>query len=306
MINDGLIAATHTPMNSRGDIQYDVIPSYYQHLKKSKVVGIFLNGSTSEGYHLTTDERKSTVDAWSNAIGEDDFKLFVFTGHLATREACEMAEHAASYKNVYGISATAPFYQKPSSQELIIALCKEIAEKAPFKPFYYYHIPVLTQVNLPIAQFLINAKKEIPNLQGVKYTHNDLEEYLVARNIANGSFEIFAGFDELSLANRALGAKKFIGSSYNFLAPLYYEMFDCFDKGDFSQAQQLQLQAIQIIRVLASYGYISACKFVMAELGINNGYVRLPSKQISESEKSTLMEELEKIGFNKYLSLVTV
>jgi N-acetylneuraminate lyase len=246
------------------------------------------------------------VDAWSYAIGEDDFRLFVFTGHLSTKEACELTEHAASYSNVYGISATAPFYQKPSSQELIIALCKEIAAKAPFKPFYYYHIPVLTQVNLPIAQFLPNAKKEIPNLQGVKYTHNDLEEYLVARNIDNGSFEIFAGYDELSLANRALGAKKFIGSSYNFLAPLYYEMFECFDRCDFHTAQMLQLQSIQIIRVLASYGYISACKFIMTELGINNGYVRLPSKQITEKEKIELIKGLEQVGFFKFVSLATV
>ena len=83
-------------------------------------------------------------------------------------------------------------------------------------------------------------------------------------------------------------------------------MFDCFDKGDFNQAQQLQLQSIQIIRVLASYGYISACKFIMAEIGINNGYVRLPSKQISESEKSDLMQELEKVGFSKFISHIAV
>ncbi|HMP28644.1 MAG TPA: dihydrodipicolinate synthase family protein [Saprospiraceae bacterium] len=306
MINDGLIAATHTPMNINGDILYDVIPSYYQYLKQNKLIGIFLNGSTSEGYHLTTTERMSMVEAWSKAIGDDDFKLFVFTGHLSTKESCQLTEHAASFKNVYGISATAPFYQKPASQDLIIALCKEIAEKAAHKPFYYYHIPVLTQVNLPIAQFLVNAKKEIPNLQGVKYTHNDLEEYLVARNIENGNFEIFAGFDELSLANRSLGARKFIGSSYNFLAPLYYEMFERFDGGDFFQAQQLQLQSIQIIRILASYGYIAACKFIMAELGINNGYVRLPSKQISEKEKIVLMRDLEKTVFFNYTSLPTV
>lgn len=294
---EGLITATHTPMDVHGNLKLEVIKNYYQFLKSNGIKGIFLNGSTGEGYHLTTRERKMILEEWSAAIQQDSFKLFVYTGHISTRDACELTEHAASLPNVYGFSVTAPFYQKPAGLDLLIDVCEEIASYAPLKPFYYYHIPVLTNVNIPVATFLEKAHSRIPNLHGVKYTHNDLEEYLVASALNSGKFEMMAGIDEIALASRAFGAKGYIGSTYNFMAPLFLKMFQSFDQGQFAEARELQLKAIEIIRIIASYGYLSACKFIMSEYGVDNGYVRLPSRQINESEKSELMVRLGKVGF---------
>ncbi len=251
---------------------------------------------------MTTNERKLSLEAWSDAIKDDDFKLFVFVGHLATKDACDLAEHASSLQNVFGISATAPFYQKPATVDLLIDVCAEIASFASVKSFYYYHIPVLTNVNVSISELLQKAEVKISNLKGVKYTHNDLEEYLVASSLSDSKYEMLAGIDEIALASRSFGARGYIGSTYNFMAPLYYKMFDAFDNGDFSNAKNLQLKAIEIIRIIASYGFISACKFIMKEKGINNGFVRLPSKQISESEKSEMMSKLRKLDFESIVS----
>ena len=299
---EGLVTATHTPMNEKGELKLEIIDEYYTFLKRNNIKGIFLNGSTSEGYHLTTNERKLSLQAWSDTIKEDDFKLFVFVGHLATKDACDLAEHAGSLQNVYGLSATAPFYQKPATVDLLVDVCAEIASFASTKSFYYYHIPVLTNVNVPISELLKKAEARISNLKGVKYTHNDLEEYLVASSLSDGKYEMLAGIDEIALASRSFGAKGYIGSTYNFMAPLYYKMFDAFDDGDFSGAKNLQLKAIEIIRIIASFGFISACKFIMKEKGINNGFVRLPSKQISESEKSEMMSKLQKLDFESIAS----
>jgi N-acetylneuraminate lyase len=294
---EGLITATHTPMDEKGNLKLEVIKSYYNFLKSNGIKGIFLNGSTGEGYHLTTEERKLLLEEWSATVQQDSFKLFVFTGHLSTRDACELTEHAAGFSNVYGISVTAPFYQRPGNIDILIDICEEIAAFAPLKPFYYYHIPVLTNVSIPVSSFLEKAQFKIPNLQGVKYTHNDLEEYLIASALESGKFEMMAGIDEIALASRAFGAKGYIGSTYNFLAPLFYKMFDLFDNGHTSEARALQLKAIEIIRIIASYGYVSACKFIMSENGVENGFVRLPSRQIHDSEKSELMTRLRKVGF---------
>jgi N-acetylneuraminate lyase len=295
---EGLIAATHTPMNSDGSINFNIIPDYFQFLKRNKIRGIFLNGSTSEGYHLTTEERKQTVEVWTKAAGGSDFKIFVFVGHLATRDACDMAEHAAGFGNVHGIAATAPFYQKPATVQLLADLCAEIASAAPGKPFYYYHIPVLTQVSIPMTEFLQVAANKIPSLAGVKYTHNDLEDFMLSMDIGHGKFDMLAGIDEIALASKAIGAKGFIGSTYNFMAPLFLSMFEAFDRGNHEQARELQKSAIRIIRAIAPYGFISACKVIMKELGIDNGQVRLPSRQITENEKIKLMKELSHLNFN--------
>jgi len=294
---EGLIAATHTPMNPDGSINLDIVPDYFKFLKRNSIQGIFLNGSTSEGYHLTTEERKRTVEAWTSAAKGSNFRLFVFVGHLSTREACDLAGHAATFENVHGISATAPFYQKPGTVEILVELCAQIATSAPNKSFYYYHIPVLTQVSIPMTQFLTIADGKIQTLAGVKYTHNDLEDYMLSSELFSSKYEMLAGIDEIALCSYALGAKGFIGSTYNFMAPLYSRMFDAFNRTDYAGALDLQRLSIKIIRIIAPYGYISACKVIMKELGVNNGIVRTPSRQISENEKIKLMKELEAIKF---------
>ena len=298
----GLIAATHTPMHQDGSINTAIVNDYFQFLRNNHIQGIFLNGSTSEGYHLTTDERKEMAEAWNEAAKGSDFKIFVFAGHLATKEACIIASHASNLTQVHGISLTGPFYQKPSSPQLLVDLCAQVAASAPNKAFYYYHIPVLTNISTPMAQFLPLAGEKIPNMAGVQYTHNDIEDFMLAQDVNNGQYDLLAGIDEIAIASRAVGAKGFIGSTYNFMAPLYLQMFDAFDKGDLPTAQRLQKLAIRIIRVIAAYGFISACKVIMKELGINNGYVRLPSRQIADTEKVTLMKELNELNFFDYAS----
>ncbi len=296
----GLITAPHTPIKANGAINPDVIPDYLRFLLNNNIRGIFLNGTTSEGYQLTNDERRVMAEAWNDAAKGTDFKIFVFAGHLSVNDASSLAAHAASLDQVYGISLTGPFYQKPATPELLVDWCSVVAASAPDKPFYYYHIPVLTGLTTPMTQFLTLAGDKIPNLTGVKFTHNDLEDFMMASELENGKYDLLAGIDEIALANRAIGAKGYIGSTYNFMAPLFFQMFDAFDAGDREKAVSLQKLAIQIIRLIVPYGYISACKAIMHELGIPNGVVRLPHRQISEGEKTKLLIDLNSLNFFEY------
>jgi len=296
----GLIAATHTPMHPDGSINTSLIPGYFTFLQKNNIRGIFLNGTTSEGYHLTSEERKIMTEAWCRAAEGSDFKIFVFCGNLSGKDALELAAHAAGFEQVHGISATGPFYQNPSTPELLAAYCAQIAAAAPEKPFYYYHIPVLTGIHMSMAQFLPIASNLIPNLAGVKFSHTDLEDLMLSQDADNGKYEILTGVDEIALANKALGAEGFIGSTYNFMAPLFTAMFEAFESGNLESARKLQKLAVRIVRTLVPYGYISASKFIMGELGIPNGPVRLPNRQIKEEEKPILLKELKAAGFFDY------
>ena len=290
-------------MSADGNINLAVIPEYFKFLRKNQIAGIFLNGTTSEGYQLTSAERRELAEAWSEEAAGTDFKIFVFAGHLSVKEAVQLAGHAGSLPGVYGISVTGPFYQKPATPQLLADWCAEIAAAAPGKPFYYYHIPVLTAISTPMSQFLTIAGEKIPNLAGVKFTHNDLEDFMMAQETEGGRFDMLAGIDEIALASRAIGARGFIGSTYNFMAPLFLRMFEAFDRGDREEALRLQKEAIRIIRLIASFGYISACKAIMHELGIPNGVVRLPHRQITDTERSTLLRELKSINFFDYACL---
>ena len=54
----GLIDAPFTPMHADGSINLSIIPEYASLLQRNGLKGVFINGSSGEGYMLTEDERK--------------------------------------------------------------------------------------------------------------------------------------------------------------------------------------------------------------------------------------------------------
>ena len=49
----GLINAPFTPFKEDGEVNYTPIPAYAQMLAKNGLKGVFINGSSGEGYMLT-------------------------------------------------------------------------------------------------------------------------------------------------------------------------------------------------------------------------------------------------------------
>lgn len=296
MKQHNFIAAPHTPFTEAGEVNLSEIANLYAFLKRNGIKGAFVNGSTSEGYQMTTEERMKTAEAWDAAV-DPDFQLFIFVGHLSTKEACNLAAHANGLKNVKAVSATGPFYQRPGSLGLLVAICQTIAAAAPDKGFYYYHIPVLTNINFSMTDFLKSASAKIPNLKGVKYTHTDMQDYITA---TASPFPVMAGVDEIALASMQLGADWFIGSTYNFMLPLYIQMGKSLEAGDIDGALNLQRKSIEIIGILAKSGYMPAAKFVMSHLGVNVGIARLPFKNLTDEQKSAILKDLTTAGFFEY------
>ena len=70
-----------------------------------------------------------------------------------------------------------PSYFKPRSVEALAACCAEIAAAAPQVPFYFYDIPHLSGVSLPMPDFLALAGERIPTLAGLKFTNADLVSF---------------------------------------------------------------------------------------------------------------------------------
>lgn len=50
----GLIDAPFTPFDRNGDVNCEPIPAYAAMLHKNGLKGVFINGSSGEGYMLTT------------------------------------------------------------------------------------------------------------------------------------------------------------------------------------------------------------------------------------------------------------
>jgi N-acetylneuraminate lyase len=299
---NGLIAAPFTPMYPDGSLNLDLIPEYYDMLLGNGINGAFICGSTGEGVSLTMEEKMAVADAWAACkVKQHSFTIMQLVGGTCLADCKKLAQHAA-LAGLDAVSFLAPFYFKPANVEMLAACCEEVASAASELPFYYYHIPVLTGVNFPMVDLLKAVDGRIPNFAGIKYTHEDLMDYLSCLNYGNGKFNILWGRDETFLSALAIGAKGAVGSTYNYAAPLYHRLMDAFHAGDLEQAASIQQKAIDMIELLGKYGGIATGKAFMKFIGLNCGEFRLPVKNMSKAAFEQFALDAERIGFNDFCS----
>src|SRR3546814_14922461 len=88
-----------------------------------------------------------------------------------------------------------------------------------------------------------------------------------------------------------------IGSTYNFIAPLYHELIAAVKSGSLEHAQQLQLESVKIVRVINKYGGLRSQKAMMNLIGMDLGPVRLPLNPLNGAEIRQMEKELREVGF---------
>lgn len=291
----GLIAATYTPLHADGTLHLDVIPKVVERLLADGIQGLYVCGSTGEGMSLSGEDRKRVTAAYVQATSRR-VPVIVQVGHNSVAEACELAAHADDV-GADIISATCPSYFKVTSEATLIDCMQQIAAAAPQRPFYYYHIPMLTGSQLDMVRFLRDGADRIPSLAGLKYTSATLHEFQECLELNNGRFDVVWGLDEMLLGALATGAQAAIGSTYNIAAPLYAKLWRAFQAGDLTTARQLQAASIRFIRTLNGYPFHPAMKAVLQMQGLSMGGCRLPQGRLSDQQAATLQQQLTDIGF---------
>jgi N-acetylneuraminate lyase len=291
----GIIAAPFTAMRPDGSLNLDLIPEHAAYLIETGVSGAFVCGTTGEGQSLSTRERMEVAERWMEAAGSK-LKLIVHVAHNSVEESQQLARHAEKI-GAHAIASLGPTFFKPSSVEQLIDFCVPTAAAAPSLPFYYYHIPVMTGLNLPMLDFLRAASKRIPNLAGLKFTDENLMSFLQCVNFEDGRFNIFFGRDEMLLAALALGATGAVGSTYNYMASVYLKLADAFRAGNMDEARRWQTLSVNIIDVMVRQGGLAAGKAMMGMMGLDCGPVRPPLRNLSADELVRFRNELELAGF---------
>lgn len=292
----GLVAATHTPFHDDGSLNLHVVEKQCEHLLRNGVTTAFIGGSTGESHSLNVDERMQLTTQWMQIVRGTDMKVVVHVGSNSLVDAAALARHAQQSAAV-AVAALSPSYFKPRNVETLVACARQIAQAAPATPFYFYDIPVLTGVSLPMPEFLALGRETIPNLAGLKFTNPDLMAFQLCLRAGDGSFDVPWGCDEFLLAAVALGATGAVGSTYNFAAPIYHRVLQAFTAGDLKTARDHQFNAVRMIQVLVRHGFISATKAVMKMLHVDVGPARLPNVTLTNEQTASLRADLDSIGF---------
>ena len=293
----GLINAPFTPFDANGEINLKPIPEYAALLQRNGLKGVFINGSSGEGYMLTNEERMQLAEAWM-AAAPKDFKVIVHVGSCCVRSSKKLAEHAQKI-GAWGIGAMAPPFPKINRIEELVKYCEEIAAGAPNIPFYYYHIPAFNGAFLSMVKFLEAVDGRIPNFAGIKYTFESIYEYNQCRLYAGGKFDMLHGQDETILPSLAMGgAQGGIGGTTNYNGKVLTSIIEAWNNGDLEKARELQNFAQEVINVICHFrGNIVGGKRIMKLIGLDLGGNRTPFQNMTDEEEATMRAELEAINF---------
>uniref|UniRef100_A0A7N6C1P7 N-acetylneuraminate lyase n=1 Tax=Anabas testudineus TaxID=64144 RepID=A0A7N6C1P7_ANATE len=264
----GLVAATFTPLTTQGEINLKEIGRYIDYLtEKQGVNNIFVNGTTGESMSLSVAERKILAEEWcQKAKGKMD-QVIVHVGCMNLKDSQELAGHAAQI-GADGIAVIAPSFFKPSTAEPLKMFLHEVALAAPTLPFYYYHIPAVTGVNVLASDVLEGIEELIPSFSGVKFSGVDLMDLGQCVSYSQPRWSVLYGVDEQLLAALALGAHGAVGSDSSYMLSCYRQI----KKRHYNLSLPLHLCFLLIT------GFdVGVNKQLMIELsGLNLGPPRLP------------------------------
>ncbi|XP_067115424.1 N-acetylneuraminate lyase [Osmerus mordax] len=274
----GLVAATFTPLSEQGEINLSQIKPYVAYLiEKQSVKRVFVNGTTGEGMSLSVKERKALAEEWCHQGNNRLEQVIVHVGCMSLKDSQELARHAVT-TGAHGIAVISPSFLKPSSVDSLKLYLKEVAMAAPSLPFYYYHLPAVTGVNLAARDVLEGIEKQIPSFRGVKFSGTDLLDLGLCVSYCPAHWSVLYGVDEQLLGGLAMGACGAVGSTYNYIGLINNKMLALFEGGDLTTAREIEFKIQAVMSDLFKLGFdLPMNKQLMSEVsGINLGPPRLP------------------------------
>ena len=296
----GLLAAPFTPFDDDGTLAIGRVPTLVAHLAGSGIRGMFINGSTGEGASLTETERRATAETYVTVGKEYGVVSIVHVGHDSLPTACAFAAHAEEIEaDAIGVIPTS--YFKLASIHSLVGYLSSIAASAPGLPLYYYHIPRLTGSDFDMLELLRCAGRELPTLAGIKYSSSDLSTFAECKAFDGGRYNMLFGVDEMLLAGLAMGADGAVGSTYNFMAPLYLKIMSDFEAGDHASALAHQTKAAELIRAIVGTAGMPGLKIAMGLAGHDCGPLRAPLHTPSPGIIEEMRNRLEGAGFFEWI-----
>lgn len=287
----GVFVALNTIYDEDDSINIEEIQKLIKVYKSKGVRGVYVCGSTGEGFLLSTEERMLVAQAVKEAAGED-FTVIVHVGCAGTKESIKLARHAEKI-GIDAVSAVPSVYYRLSPQ------CVEkhwngIIESTDL-PFIIYNIPQLTGFNLPLDLFERMANN--PKVIGIKNSEEPVYNMERYRTIAGENFVIFNGSDEQYLGGRLMGANAGIGGTYGVMPELFVELDRLINNNEIEKAKTLQYKINEIIFDLLSLPslYGAAKQIISIRFGIKAGQPRSPFLPVEFCDKvQGIADKIEK------------
>jgi 4-hydroxy-tetrahydrodipicolinate synthase len=286
----GSIVAIVTPMLEDGNLDLERLRRLIDWHIREGTNGIVIVGTTGESPTVDFDEHCLLIrTAIDHAAGR--IPVIAGTGANSTREAIELAAFAKAAGANMSLSVV-PYYNKPT-QEGLYRHFRAIAESVDL-PQIVYNVPGRTVADLHNDTMIRLA--QIPNIVGLKDATGNMERGADLLRRIPREFAVYSGDDGTGLALMLLGAHGVISVTANVAPRIMQEMCAAVFAGDLARARAHNNRLLALHKHLFVEANPIPVKWVLQQMGLVEGGIRLPLTPLSSSFHDLLQGAMEQAG----------
>jgi N-acetylneuraminate lyase len=287
----GLWPAIFTPVNENGKVNLTELEKLVELLVAQKVDGLYVLGSTGQGFLFTEQERMEIAEA-TISMAKKRLPVMVQVGALNTEESVRLAMHAEQ-KGADGVSSVGPIYYAASAA-MGIAHYRKIASAIEI-PFFPYQIG-----NAVMNDEVIHQLAAIPNILGLKLTTGSMFDISNIHIKGKKGWKLFSGADELMCHAALCGTVGAIGTSYNLIGATCKYVREEFLKGNVDLGINFMLCIQEIISDILPVIWSFFQRAMLLKHGIDIGKPKAPllgpDLPWTDEEIMAMVNKLESFG----------
>ena len=294
MFIKGSITALVTPMNEKGDLDYDSLEKLINYQINSGISGLVAVGTTGESATIDFKDHIKLIEFFVK-VNKGRVHIIAGTGANSTEEALHLTKEAKS-AGADAALLVSPYYNKP-----------------PQEGIYYHHMKIADEVDIP--QILYNVPSRTAsfiepetvlrlsshkNIIGIKDATGDMKNHsevlkLCKEEIENNNFLLYSGDDFSSLEFLKNGGHGTISVTSNVVPDIVSEICKVVDT-NYSKAKELDDSLELLNKNLFCESNPIPVKWALYKMGLIKRGIRLPLVELNNSFKEPLENSLKKLN----------
>ena len=290
----GSITALVTPMDEKGELDYDSLEKLINYQINSGISGLVAVGTTGESATIDFNDHIKLIEFFVK-INKGRVHIIAGTGANSTEEALHLTKEAKS-AGADAALLVSPYYNKPP-QEGIYYHHMKIADEVDI-PQILYNVPSRTASFIePETVFRLSSHK---NIIGIKDATGDMKNHsevlkLCKGEIENKNFLLYSGDDFSSLEFLKNGGHGTISVTSNVVPDIVSEICKVVDT-NYSKAKELDDSLELLNKNLFCESNPIPVKWALYKMGLIKKGIRLPLIELNDSFKEPLENSLKKLN----------
>ena len=288
----GSLVALVTPMNSKGEIDFNSLEKLIEWHIANDTNGIVSVGTTGESATLTVDEHLKVIEHTVKCVN-GRIPVIAGSGSNSTAQAIETTTESQRIGADFSLLVT-PYYNRPNQKGLIEHYIK-IADECNINQILY-NVPSRTGCDILPETVEILSKHQ--NIIGIKEAVNNqkrINELVEISKQSQEDFLIFSGDDESFFNLITSGGHGVISVAANVIPKSISDICKLIIEERIEEANEINKKYQNLYNLLFIESNPIPVKWILFKMGFIQNSLRLPLVNLDKKFEENIMSEMIKL-----------